>query len=124
MKNLESSDTALLVFGNGDGGGGPLPKMLESVSKSSLRQNHPLNGRISPSCDALGLWRTRILNWSLSTWVNPSMTSSTMWKKPQMREANYPTGTAILSSCRIVGVADLLSFRHGELYLEVWKGVG
>lgn len=32
-KNLESSDTALLVFGNGDGGGGPLPKMLENVSK-------------------------------------------------------------------------------------------
>jgi alpha-mannosidase len=30
-KNLESSDTALLVFGNGDGGGGPLSKMLENV---------------------------------------------------------------------------------------------
>lgn len=30
-KNLESSDTALLVFGNGDGGGGPLNKMLENV---------------------------------------------------------------------------------------------
>jgi hypothetical protein len=29
--NLESSDTALLVFGNGDGGGGPLAKMLENV---------------------------------------------------------------------------------------------
>ncbi|KIL60738.1 glycoside hydrolase family 38 protein [Amanita muscaria Koide BX008] len=32
-KNLESSDTALLVFGNGDGGGGPLPKMLESLRR-------------------------------------------------------------------------------------------
>jgi alpha-mannosidase len=31
LKNLESSDTALLVFGNGDGGGGPLSKMLENV---------------------------------------------------------------------------------------------
>lgn len=31
FKNLESNDTALLVFGNGDGGGGPLPKMLENV---------------------------------------------------------------------------------------------
>ncbi len=31
-QNLESSDTALLVFGNGDGGGGPLAKMLENVS--------------------------------------------------------------------------------------------
>ena len=30
-KNLESNDTALLVFGNGDGGGGPLNKMLENV---------------------------------------------------------------------------------------------
>ena len=30
-KNLESSDTALLVFGNGDGGGGPLNKMFENV---------------------------------------------------------------------------------------------
>ncbi|KAK2459766.1 hypothetical protein APHAL10511_008198 [Amanita phalloides] len=32
-KNLESSDTALLVFGNGDGGGGPLAKMLESLRR-------------------------------------------------------------------------------------------
>jgi alpha-mannosidase len=31
MQNLESSETALLVFGNGDGGGGPLAKMLENV---------------------------------------------------------------------------------------------
>ncbi|KAJ7092273.1 hypothetical protein B0H15DRAFT_972986 [Mycena belliarum] len=33
-KNLESSDTPLFVFGNGDGGGGPLPKMLENVYSS------------------------------------------------------------------------------------------
>ena len=33
-QNLESSDTALLVFGNGDGGGGPLAKMLENVRLS------------------------------------------------------------------------------------------
>ncbi len=32
FQNLESSDTSLLVFGNGDGGGGPLAKMLENVS--------------------------------------------------------------------------------------------
>ncbi|KAG9126701.1 Glycoside hydrolase, 38 vacuolar alpha mannosidase [Ceratobasidium sp. 392] len=32
LKNLESSDMGLLVFGNGDGGGGPLAKMLENVS--------------------------------------------------------------------------------------------
>lgn len=31
MQNLESSDSSLLVFGNGDGGGGPLAKMLENV---------------------------------------------------------------------------------------------
>ncbi|RXW22273.1 hypothetical protein EST38_g3570 [Candolleomyces aberdarensis] len=31
--NLESSDTALLVFGNGDGGGGPLNKMLENLRR-------------------------------------------------------------------------------------------
>lgn len=30
-QNLESSSTALLVFGNGDGGGGPLAPMLENV---------------------------------------------------------------------------------------------
>ena len=33
FQNLESSDTSLLVFGNGDGGGGPLAKMLENVSR-------------------------------------------------------------------------------------------
>lgn len=33
-QNLESSDVSLLVFGNGDGGGGPLEKMLENVSAS------------------------------------------------------------------------------------------
>ncbi|KAJ3503870.1 hypothetical protein NLJ89_g8237 [Agrocybe chaxingu] len=32
-KNLESSDTSLLVFGNGDGGGGPLAKMLENLRR-------------------------------------------------------------------------------------------
>ncbi|KAF9516132.1 glycoside hydrolase family 38 protein [Hydnum rufescens UP504] len=32
-KNIESSDTALLVFGNGDGGGGPLAQMLESLRR-------------------------------------------------------------------------------------------
>jgi hypothetical protein len=36
VQNLESSDTSLLVFGNGDGGGGPLPKMLENVRLLSL----------------------------------------------------------------------------------------
>jgi alpha-mannosidase len=33
-QNLESNDTALLAFGNGDGGGGPLAKMLENVSRN------------------------------------------------------------------------------------------
>jgi alpha-mannosidase len=32
-KNLESSSSSLLVFGNGDGGGGPLAKMLESLRR-------------------------------------------------------------------------------------------
>ena len=35
-QNLESSDVSLLVFGNGDGGGGPLAKMLENVSLNVL----------------------------------------------------------------------------------------
>lgn len=30
-KNLGVTDQALLLFGNGDGGGGPTPKMLEKV---------------------------------------------------------------------------------------------
>jgi hypothetical protein len=36
MKNLESTSNALLVFGNGDGGGGPLAKMLENVRDTPL----------------------------------------------------------------------------------------
>ncbi|KAG5635742.1 hypothetical protein H0H81_010225 [Sphagnurus paluster] len=32
-KNLESSQASLLVFGNGDGGGGPLAKMLENLRR-------------------------------------------------------------------------------------------
>ncbi|KAF5376659.1 hypothetical protein D9615_007835 [Tricholomella constricta] len=32
-KNMESSQAALLVFGNGDGGGGPLAKMLENLRR-------------------------------------------------------------------------------------------
>ncbi|KAJ6509062.1 hypothetical protein C8R45DRAFT_1090173 [Mycena sanguinolenta] len=40
-KNLESSDTSLLVFGNGDGGGGPLPKMLENLRRMrAVTNNH------------------------------------------------------------------------------------
>ena len=55
----------------------PIAKDVGKRKQCSLHQNHPLNGRISFSCDALGLWRTRILKWSLSTWVNLSMNSST-----------------------------------------------
>ncbi|KIK63743.1 glycoside hydrolase family 38 protein [Collybiopsis luxurians FD-317 M1] len=39
-KNLESSDTSLLVFGNGDGGGGPLAKMLENLRRIRATNNH------------------------------------------------------------------------------------
>ncbi|EIN03570.1 glycoside hydrolase family 38 protein [Punctularia strigosozonata HHB-11173 SS5] len=38
-KNLESNDTALLVFGNGDGGGGPLAKMLENLRRIRATTN-------------------------------------------------------------------------------------
>lgn len=38
-KNLESSNTALLVFGNGDGGGGPLPNMLDSLRRIRAAAN-------------------------------------------------------------------------------------
>ncbi|EJF58912.1 glycoside hydrolase family 38 protein [Dichomitus squalens LYAD-421 SS1] len=39
-KNLESSGTSLLVFGNGDGGGGPLAKMLENLRRIRATSNH------------------------------------------------------------------------------------
>ncbi|KAH9926632.1 glycoside hydrolase family 38 protein [Epithele typhae] len=39
-KNLESSGTSLLVFGNGDGGGGPLEKMLENLRRIRAASNH------------------------------------------------------------------------------------
>ncbi|KAI0640866.1 glycosyl hydrolases family 38 N-terminal domain-containing protein [Trametes meyenii] len=39
-KNLESSDISLLVFGNGDGGGGPLAKMLENLRRIRATGNH------------------------------------------------------------------------------------
>lgn len=38
-KNLESSDISLLVFGNGDGGGGPLAKMLENLRRIRATTN-------------------------------------------------------------------------------------
>ncbi|KAL5496105.1 AMS1 [Sanghuangporus vaninii] len=38
-KNLESNNTALLVFGNGDGGGGPLNKMLENLRRIRAAAN-------------------------------------------------------------------------------------
>ncbi|KDQ59961.1 glycoside hydrolase family 38 protein [Jaapia argillacea MUCL 33604] len=39
-KNLESSSTSLLVFGNGDGGGGPLAKMLENLRRIRATTNN------------------------------------------------------------------------------------
>ncbi|KAF5362894.1 hypothetical protein D9758_007045 [Tetrapyrgos nigripes] len=39
-KNVESSDKALLVFGNGDGGGGPLAKMLENLRRIRATNNN------------------------------------------------------------------------------------
>ncbi|CCM00538.1 uncharacterized protein FIBRA_02572 [Fibroporia radiculosa] len=47
-KNLESSDISLLVFGNGDGGGGPLPKMLENLRRIRAASN---NSREIPPVD-------------------------------------------------------------------------
>ncbi|CAL1697504.1 unnamed protein product [Somion occarium] len=38
-KNLESSDISLLVFGNGDGGGGPLAKMLDNLRRTRAASN-------------------------------------------------------------------------------------
>lgn len=38
-KNLESSASALLVFGNGDGGGGALPRMLENLRRIRATTN-------------------------------------------------------------------------------------
>ncbi|KAK7679936.1 hypothetical protein QCA50_016882 [Cerrena zonata] len=38
-KNLESSDMSLLVFGNGDGGGGPLAKMLDNLRRTRAASN-------------------------------------------------------------------------------------
>jgi len=35
-KNLEVTDQCLFLFGNGDGGGGPTPLMMEKVSPLSL----------------------------------------------------------------------------------------
>jgi alpha-mannosidase len=35
-KNLEVTDQCLFLFGNGDGGGGPTPLMMEKVSPFSL----------------------------------------------------------------------------------------
>lgn len=32
-KNLGVTDECLLLFGNGDGGGGPTPRMLSKVSR-------------------------------------------------------------------------------------------
>jgi alpha-mannosidase len=39
-KNLESTDKGLLVFGNGDGGGGPLSKMLENLRRIRAAGNN------------------------------------------------------------------------------------
>ncbi|KAI1787087.1 glycoside hydrolase family 38 protein [Ganoderma leucocontextum] len=39
-KNLESSEISLLVFGNGDGGGGPLAKMLENLRRIRATSNN------------------------------------------------------------------------------------
>jgi alpha-mannosidase len=47
-KNLESSAQSLLVFGNGDGGGGPLAKMLENLRRiRATTNNHRELPRVS-----------------------------------------------------------------------------
>lgn len=35
-KNMAVTDKSLLLYGNGDGGGGPTPRMLEKVGEISL----------------------------------------------------------------------------------------
>ncbi|KAF8309652.1 glycoside hydrolase family 38 protein [Clavulina sp. PMI_390] len=45
-KNLESHDSALLVFGNGDGGGGPLAPMLEGLRRIRAVANSSIDTEI------------------------------------------------------------------------------
>lgn len=49
FQNLESSDVSLLVFGNGDGGGGPLSKMLENVRSLSEQSSNTMDSYIGNS---------------------------------------------------------------------------
>jgi alpha-mannosidase len=49
-KNLAVTDKSLLLYGNGDGGGGPTPRMLEKVSASHIvREIHTYLGSCSDS---------------------------------------------------------------------------
>jgi alpha-mannosidase len=49
-KNLAVTDKSLLLYGNGDGGGGPTPRMLEKVSGSHLaRETQTYVGSCSDS---------------------------------------------------------------------------
>ena len=46
-KNLNVTDNALLLFGNGDGGGGPTPPMLEKLRRARAVTNaHDAGGQL------------------------------------------------------------------------------
>ena len=46
-KNLEVTSQALLLFGNGDGGGGPTPPMLEKLRRArTVGKQHDAGGQL------------------------------------------------------------------------------
>src|SRR3954468_2618422 len=48
-RNLEQSRTSLLVFGHGDGGGGPTREMLENIRRAGDLQGLPRTRTASPA---------------------------------------------------------------------------
>jgi hypothetical protein len=115
-KNLESSDTALLVFGNGDGGGGPLSKMLENVCTTHFSHYLTYSYLVISSVASKRLLTT-IPNFLRSTWVIRWMNFSMILKRTRRRANYYLTGGSINVQTYLGFL--VLDSRHGELYLEV-----
>lgn len=98
-KNLGVTDQCLMLFGNGDGGGGPTPTMLEKVSASTWRYDQKLTRQL----DRLS---------SLSV-TNPEVPSIKVGSPIEFFD----------DLCERTDGGKRLPTWHGELYLELHRGV-
>jgi alpha-mannosidase len=119
-KNLEVTDQCLFLFGNGDGGGGPTPLMMEKVSTLAL------------ACPSILLLQVTVRDLPLCgphirirDWTDEQLERlSSLGHAPEVPKIKMGSPIDFFDDlCRKTDGGRRLPTWKGELYLELHRGV-